>query len=398
MSAVTLKIDLSKLAAAIVLIGAVGAGVHFVHASQAPALAASAPAKAPPRKDELSFGPDAPQLSSLKVGVAQAVPLPVSEPLNGRIAYDENRTARVSSPIAGRVLSLGAEPGDTVALGAVLAVLDAPDLATAQADWSKAQADEAHKRLGFERAKLLFDGEVLARKDYESAEADYRLAAAETRRAAQRLQSLNGAGRKGAGLKADFSGRFSLRAPIAGVLADKQINPGLEVRPDLPNPLFVVTDLKHLWVLVDVPERSAAAIHAGQAVSIETDAWPDQHFPATVERVGLTLDPATRRIQVRCAVDNPDLKLKPEMFARVAFLADQGAGKAIALPNTSLFVEGMYDFVFVETRPGTFVKRRVGVALRGRDSSFVGSGIAAGERVVTEGALLLNAEDSANAR
>jgi len=397
MSSVTLKIDLTKLAAAIALIIAIGAGLHFVHAAQEKKEEAATPAAPKPSSGELTFGPNAPQLSSLKISATQSVPLPVSAPVNGRVAYDENRTARISSPIAGRVLSLGAEPGDKVAQGAVLAVLDSPDLATAQADWSKAEADEAHKKAGFERAKLLFDGEVLARKDYESAEADYRQAAAETRRAAQHLKSLNAAG------QAD--GNFSLRSPIAGLLAEKQINPGLEVRPDLPNALFVVTDLSHLWVLVDVPERSAAAIHTGQAVAIETDAYPDQRFAATVERVGLTLDPGTRRIQVRCVVDNPDFKLKPEMFARVSFLAaaDAKDGKgatamAIQLPNTSLFVEGMYDFVFVETKPGTFVKRRVGVALRGRDSSFVDRGLKAGERVVTEGAFLLNAEDTANAQ
>ncbi|MBA5690757.1 efflux RND transporter periplasmic adaptor subunit, partial [Duganella sp. LX47W] len=84
-----------------------------------------------------------------------------------------------------------AEPGDSVRRGAVLASLDAPDLATAQADWRKAQADEGRKRMAYERAQALFGGEVLARKDYESAQADLAQASAETRRAAQRLSNLN---------------------------------------------------------------------------------------------------------------------------------------------------------------------------------------------------------------
>jgi cobalt-zinc-cadmium efflux system membrane fusion protein len=389
MKTITLHIQPAKIAGLLVMLAAVAAAVHFIRASQAsPAPAPTAAGAA--AAGELHFAENAPQLASLKVGLAELVPLPVSEPVNGRIAYDENLTARISSPIAGRVVSLGAEPGDSVARGAVLAVIDAPDLATAQADFSKAQADEAHKRLGFERAKLLFEGEVLARKDYESADADFRQAAAETRRAGARLKSLNAT--------AQGDGYFQLRAPIAGLLADKQINPGLEVRPDLPNPLFVVTDLRHLWVLADVPERTAASIHPGEKVTVETDAWPGLRFAARVDRVGLALDPATRRIQIRCVIDNPELKLKPEMFARVSFLAGDGGFKAVPLPNTSLFVEGMSDFIFVETRPGTFVKRRVGVALRGRDISFVDQGLKGGERVVTEGAFLLNAEDAAHAQ
>jgi len=388
MKTITLQIQPAKVIGLVVIVAAVAGAVHFIRASQATPAPVAAPAAAP--SGELHFDANAPQLASLKTGVAELAPLPVSEPVSARVAYDENVTSRVSSPIAGRVVKLGAEPGDSVARGAVLAVIDAPDLATAQADFSKAQADEAHKRAGFDRAKLLFDGEVLARKDYEAADADYRQAAAETRRAGARLKSLN------AGAGGD--GQFQLRAPIAGLLADKQINPGMEVRPDLPNPLFVVTDLHRLWVIADVPERSAAAIRPGQGVTVETDAWPGRRFAAKVDRVGLALDPGTRRIQVRCAVDNPDLALKPEMFARVSFLAGEGAAKAVPLPNASLFVEGATDFVFVETRPGTFVKRRVTVAMRGRDTSFVGEGVTAGERVVTEGAFLLNAEDAAHAR
>ena len=385
----------TKIGAAIALIGALAGGLYLMQAHSATKSAAnratiSAPAASAAAASEVSFAANAPQLSSLKVVALDSVPMPVSDPINGRISYDENLTARISSPIAGRITALHAEAGDTVARGFVLARIDAPDLATAEADWRKAQSDEARKHLALTRAQTLFDGDVLARKDLESALADQQQASAETRRAAQRMRNLNASGKE--------DGTFGLQTPLAGIVAERQINPGQEVRPDLPNPLFVVTDLRHLWVIVDVPEQAAGAIRPGQGVSLETAAYPGQRFAARVERVGLTLDPGTRRIQVRCAVANPALLLKPEMFARVSFLPIEGGKQAIALPNTSLFAEGMYDFVFVETRPGTFVKRRVGVALRGQEASFVSTGLASGERVVTEGAFLLNAEVAANAQ
>ncbi|CDG83207.1 efflux RND transporter periplasmic adaptor subunit [Janthinobacterium agaricidamnosum] len=383
------QVNLNKLAAVLVAAGLIGAGVHFVHVSP-DNKAALAKAAATVPAGQVRFAPDAPQLSSLKVAALHSVALPVSEPLNGRIAYDENLTARVSSPIAGRVTAMHGEPGDIVKRGALLAVIDAPELATADADWRKAQADETYKRLAYQRAQTLFDGEVLPRKDLEAAQAGFQQAQAETRRASLRMKNLNAGGQE--------QGRFGLRAPLGGTIADKQINPGLEVRPDLPAPLFVISDLGHLWVMVDVPERYAGAIRAGQAVSVETDAYPGRHFDATVERVGLALDPATRRVQVRCAIANPDLTLKPEMYARVSFLAGAGSPQAVALPNTSLFVEGIYDYVFVELQPGQFEKRRVSVGLRGRDTSFITAGLRGGERVVTEGALLLNAEAASNAQ
>jgi cobalt-zinc-cadmium efflux system membrane fusion protein len=344
---------------------------------------------APAEPGVVQFPASAPQLSSLRIAIAAATPMPVAEPVNGRIVYDESRTARISSPVLGRVLALRAEVGDHVARNAALLELDSPDLAGADADWSKARADEVRKRLAFERSRNLFANEVIARKDFELAEADYRQATAETQRARLRMKNLQSTGLE--------NGRFALRSPIAGVVADRQANPGMEVRPDQPNPLFVVTDIEHLWVVADVPERSIDDIKPGQAVSIETDAFTGERFPGTVDRIGVALDPVTHRLQVRCGVPNPTRRLRPEMFARVAFLTS-GEHRAIQLPNTSLVVDGIHSHVFVETRPGRFERRRVRVALKGNANSYIDTGIAPGDRVVTEGALLLNAEVSSNAR
>ena len=101
--------------------------------------------------------------------------------------------------------------------------------------------------------------------------------------------------------------------------------------------------------------------------------------------------------QVRCALDNADGRLKPDMFARIAFLAADGAAHALALPNTALFTDGDATYVWVERTKGTFEKRRVHVALGGAQRSFVDAGVNARERVVVEGALLLNAEGADHA-
>jgi cobalt-zinc-cadmium efflux system membrane fusion protein len=78
-------------------------------------------------------------------------------------------------------------------------------------------------------------------------------------------------------------------------------------------------------------------------------------------------------------------------------VAEDG-NKAVRVPNTGLIVNGIDSYVFVEKQPGVFERRRVNVALRGADSSFVDRGVASGERVVTEGTLLLNSEVSSDAR
>lgn len=338
------------------------------------------------------FPPHAPQLSSLEVTTVEQVELPVADPLSGRVGYDEGRTSRISSPIAGRVTRLLAEVGDMVRAGKVLATLDAPDLGAAQADLQKARADENRKKRAFDRAKLLFDAEVMAGKDYESAVADAAQASAETRRAVSRLQNLH------ASAAATPDAIFALRTTIAGMVTERQLNPGQEVRPDLPTPLYVISDLDRVWVIVDAPEAIAARLQDGLKVIVESDAYPMERFTGIVEKVAPVVDPTTRRIQVRCSVRNPSHMLKPEMYVRVSFLPGQDQRKVFVLPNSSLYAEGLATFIFVETVPGTFVKRRVSVVRAGANRTFVADGIVAGERVVTEGAFLLGAEVTGDAR
>lgn len=376
-----------KLAIGAAIVACAALTVIGVKSFQKPPAADEAPAAKASGPRVVQYAKDAPQMSSLRVEPAFSLALPIADPVNGRLAYDENVTARIASPVTGRITKLHKEVGDPVKLGEALLTINSADLAAAEADQQKAHVDEARKRLAYERARQLFEREVIARKDYEAAQADWQQAQAESRRTAQRMKLLNASGQE--------NGLFALKSPIAGMVADKQANPGMEVRPDLQNPLYVVSDISKLWLLADVPERYLADVKPGQEVSILSDAYPQMAFPAVVERVGIALDPTTRRVQVRCLVRNSDLKLRPEMFARVYFLAD-GNKRAVRVPNSALISEGLYSFAFIETRPGRFERRQVTVVLRGPDSSFVDSGIADGERVVTHGALLLNAEAASN--
>ncbi|MEO8442158.1 MAG: efflux RND transporter periplasmic adaptor subunit, partial [Betaproteobacteria bacterium] len=188
-----------------------------------------------------------------------------------------------------------------------------------------------------------------------------------------------------------ITGGYALRSPISGIVAERSVNPGMEARPDAASPLFVITDPAHLWVMVDLPERNLGALHAGQGVEVEVDAYPNRRFPARVATVAEVLDPATRRVQVRCVLDNAQRLLKPEMYARVTPLADSRV-KLPRIPNSALLTVGLYSFIFVEKEPGVFEKRQVTLGLQGRSESYVKQGLAGGERVVTSGAMLLNSE------
>ncbi len=343
----------------------------------------AAPAQLNPR--QLRFAAGAPQLDYLKIAPVEVLPEPLLDPLGARIVYDENHTARISSPVSGRVTRLLVQPGDRVVAGQPLAWLDSPDYAAAAADFSKANADLQQKQKAYARAAELYQGGAIARKDQEAAENDLRQAEAEDTRAKLHLHNLNPS------LKSEVVADYVVRSPLSGIVVERNINPGMEVHPDAANPLYVISDPTHLWVMVDLPERSLAALRVGQDVTVEVDAYPQQRFPARVATIGEAVDPASRRVQVRCVLDNPQRLLKPEMYAQVTPLADTRV-KLPRVPNSALVTEGLYSFVFVEKEPGVFEKRQVTLALQGRTESYVKQGLTENERVVTAGALLLNSE------
>lgn len=328
----------------------------------------------------LKLPADAPQLAYLKITPVTEDIIPALEPLHGRIAYDDDVTARVTSPIAGRVIAIHAHLGDNVKAGQTLVALDAPDFAQARADLRKAESDLQLKSKAFKRAKLLFDGEVIAEKDYDAAEDDLRQARAESERAALRLHNLGG----------DHSRNYELRSPIAGIVTERRVNVGSEVAADVTAPLFVVTDSMRLWLDIEVAEKDLNKIVLGQRFRVESDAYPNVAFEANAVFIGKVLDPQTRRVTVHCALRDDSERLKPEMYVRATPLG--GAVLRPRVPNAALISEGIKTFLFVEQAPGVLQKREVVLAYRGHEESYVESGLHAGEHVVVSGALLLNAE------
>lgn len=334
--------------------------------------------------DTLKYPADAPQLTFLQIKPVEEFPEPLVEALNARIVYDDNHTARVFSPIAGRVIRINAEAGQQVKAGDALLQIDSPDFASASSDSVKADADLLHKQQTYERARQLLDIQGIARRDFESAEADLHQAEAEALRAKAHLRNL-------AGHSTTTEGQFILRAPLTGIVSERQVNAGSEVRPDTASPLFIITDPQHLWVLIDLSERQLGKIKVGQPVFVEVDAYPDEIFSGKVAVIGESLDPVTRRIQVRCYLNNAQHKLKPEMYARVTPVVDNEF-KLPRISNSALFTQGVSSYLFVELSPGVLQRRRVELAMQGHEYSYVKEGLQAGERVVTSGALLLNSE------
>ncbi len=299
----------------------------------------------------------------------------------GRLAWNEDRTARVFPPVGGRVSRLLAGLEQRVGVGTSLATLESSDFGQAQADANRAATDLAAAERNRERARLLYEHGAAPKKSCDAAEADRDRARVESERTKSRLALLGG--RLG-----QVDQHYALKSPISGVVVDRALNPGLEVRPDGQTPLFTISDPRHLWVYLDVNEKDIAHLRPGMVFKLGSAAYPNRTFAGRVDVVGDTLDPATRTVKVRGSVDNPDRLLKAEMYVDVE-LRDPSAAPSLEVPSAAVVSSGEQRFVFVEEGRGRFRRQPVTPGPERSGKTEILGGLAEGQRVVVEGGLLL---------
>lgn len=343
--------------------------------------AASPPEPAPPvvQSGQLRFPAGHPQLALLGTVEARAAKDVVVE-LPARLVWNEERTQRIYPAFAGRVTAMQADLGQSVKAGAPLALLASPDFGVAQADTAKAQAGQSLAQQALKRQRELFEAGIIARKDLEQAEAEAAGAQAEVARAAARTRLYGSA--------SGVNQQLALTTGIAGVVVERNLNPGQEVRPDQNGPaLFVVTDPTSLWVQIDARESDLASLRPGDAVTLQVPAYPGTTFTGKVTATADAIDPGTRTIKVRGVVPNTDRRLKAEMLATARVQESRAGG--VVVPAPSVVLDGTQHVVYVRREAGVFEPRKVDLAHEGPGEVVVASGLQPGEAVVSQNVLLL---------
>lgn len=341
-------------------------------------------AVAPPiiEQQQLRYPAGHPQLPLLVT--APAVPgEQVAITLPARLVWNEEKTQRIYPAFAGRVTRILADVGQSVGAGQVLAQVASPEFGAAQADTQRAQAEATLARQVLARQRELLEVGVAARKDLEQAVAEAARAEAEVARAQARTQLYGSA--------AGVNQQLGLRAELRGVVVERNLNPGQELRPDGGGaPLWVVTDPATLWVQIDAQEADVRALRPGARVRLQVPVLGEQRFEAQVTAVTDQIDPATRTIKVRAVVTNPQRLLKSEMLAQVHY--ERPVPPSVQVPAAAVFLRGKQQYVFVQTAPGVFAPREVHVVHEGSQTVWVGEGLQAGEQVVVQNGLLLARE------
>lgn len=304
--------------------------------------------------------------------------------LLGELRVNEGRYAEVGTPIACRVVSILAAPGQVVRKGQELALLQSVDIGKARGESISAQArlDLAKKTL--ERKRRLAAENIVPAREVQEAEASVATAEAEVRAARSGLRAL------GASDESSDSSELILHSPIDGTVIERTAIQGQMAEP--AQALFRIGDMSKLWLVVHAFERDAVRLTPGSAARVSFAALPGRAFTGNVTLIGKQVDASSRTIPVRVEVANAERLLRPGMSATAWVPVGKSSEKVITVPVAALQRIENEWLVFLPTGQDTFEIRPVG---RGRDLGTeieIVSGLKAGERVVVEGAFLLKAE------
>lgn len=335
------------------------------------------------------------QLATAKLAIGSVEKRTESTPIRatGEIEPPDDGVARVGPKVAGRVARLLKGVGDPVKKGELLAMVDSPDLGRAKADYIAAAALAQVGKEAADRERALFEKKISSEKDWRQAEADATKARAEKDAAEVRLHTLGISDAQLDRLSPSehFASSFSVTSPIDGVVVERPITVGQAAQP--AETMFVVMDLREVWVLADVYERDLAQVAVGQAVIARVPAWKDRTFLGKVANIGSVIERKSRAVKIRVVMANPDGALKPGMFATVEI-----AGTA-EVPRTALYVpaaavqrDGGKALVFVARDAGVFEVKRVQIGAQTADWVEVVAGLAETDKVVTTGSFTLKSE------
>jgi Cu(I)/Ag(I) efflux system membrane fusion protein len=344
--------------------GGAPAGRHVHGAAPAPA-----PAAGGEHPGEFALAPERIQRIGVRTGVVEEAELEQVVRTVGRVAYDEKSLVDVSLRVRGWIGRLEADAvGEPVQRDQVLFTLYSPELYAAQEEYLQALRSQER-----------------ARGTSAPGRAD-----ALARAARNRLRlwdvapgDIDRIARAGAPLE-----YVPVRAPASGFVIEKNLVEGSAVEPG--ERLYRIAPLDRVWLEAQIYESELELVGVGQPVTVTVPYLPGRSWAGTVAYLYPAVTGSTRTARVRIELPNPELELRPDMYANVELRAP--SGRRTFVPQSAVLYAGERSFVFLDLGGGRFRPQRVEVGMRSGERVEILSGLEPGQRIVTSGTFLIASE------
>ncbi len=282
----------------------------------------------------------------------------------GYVDFDENKISHIHMRTTGWIENLVVKSeGERVSQGQLLFEIYSPDLVNAQEEYIQA---------------LGAGGGSLARASVD------------------RLISLGVSNQQLRKLKKSHQvdQYVQVYAPQDGIVAELNVREGMYVTPK--QDIMTLADLSSVWLLAEVFESQADWVKQGQTAEVRLSYLPGYEWEGRVEYIYPSLDTKTRTLKVRLRFDNPDEKLKPNMFANVTIYGGEKR-EVLMLPLEALIRTGRDERVIIAMGKGRYQSRKVRMGIESGDWIEIAEGLQSGDTVVTSGQFLIDSEASLKA-
>ena len=307
--------------------------------------------------------------------------LPITLVLPGELAPDPDRSARVSSPVAGRLDQISFKEGSTVKKGDVLAIVRVPELGKIRSAQAAAAAKATAARSNADRLKALVDKKLAAEQEALTAKAEAEALEAESRALSEQLRAM-GTGEGG-------GPQLTLRAPVSGTVVSRDAVVGQPVTAE--QAIATVADLSELWYLGRVFEKDLGRVKVGAQAEVTLNAYPKERFNGSVEYISRQIDPVARTLTARIRLQNREELLRIGLFgnARVATGEAQAHPAQLVVPRSAVVEIAGKPVVFVRQADEDYELHDVILGESALGKVEVLNGLREGEQVVVQGAFTL---------
>ena len=309
--------------------------------------------------------------------------------LNGTVTFDQDNVVRVFPLVSGNVEKANVTLGVYVKKGQDLAVIRSGDISNYVNDYQTDKADLEVAQQASKNTEAQFKAGFASQTDMLTVKNNLKKAQEELGKSTNVLRVYGGAN------ATNGQPYFSVKAPIAGYIVEKNVNTGQDLRSDNQSPLYTISSLQRIWILANVYEQDIPQIKQGELVDVQILAYPDRIFRGRIDNVSNVLDEQARVLKVRIVLDNKAGLLKPDMFATIhVHVGNNGGnsptGKSLAVPQKAVVFDRDHYYVVVLKGKDKYEVREVNVEKNTTRYAFVeGGGLKPGDIVITEGSLLL---------
>lgn len=301
-----------------------------------------------------------------------------SIPLTGVIEPNPDKVIHFISLVSGIISNTYFSLGDKVTKGQVLAELKSEQLWELQSQYKTIDAQIKVAERKVQSVRAMFDDGVASQKDLIEAESELTILKAEQEKIQSILSLFSANSDKGV---------FLIKSPATGIVTAKSIAAGQQISAG-GEPLFTISNLDEVWVLVNVHATNIKNIQTGMEVSIKTLSYPGELFKGKITAISQVLDDDSKVLKARVVLQNTDLKLKPGMLVDVIALKELNA-EALSIPTEAIIFDNNQNYVVVYKSDCEIEIRQVEILKKNSDFTFLSSGLSENEKIITKNHLLI---------